>query len=72
MIFFDNNFEPTLKYVMLPSPRSVLICQSFHRSQLTYFATQLIKDEKISEKFVKIVTTLLSSENFERLDENVT
>ena len=71
MIFFDNNFEPTLKYVMLP-PRSVLICQSFHHSQLTYFATQLINGEKISEKFVKIVTTLLSSENFERLGENVT
>ena len=58
-------------YVTLPSPRSVLISQSFHHPQLKYFAI-LLKKEEISERFVKIVTTLLSPENFERLGENVT
>ena len=42
-------------YVTLPSPRSVLISQSFHHPQLKYFAI-LLKKEKISERFVKKVT----------------
>ena len=43
MITFGNNFVTTLMYVKLPPPRSVLIFQSFHHPQLTYFATPLKK-----------------------------
>ena len=42
-------------YVTLPSPRTVLISQSFHHPQLKYFAI-LLKKEEISERFVKKVT----------------
>ena len=61
----------TLRY--LP-PRSVLICQSFHHPQLTYFATSL---KKGGENFWKVYqkghpSSLLPWENFERLCENDT
>ena len=51
VIFFDNNFVPTLMYVTLPPPRSVLICQIFHHTQLTYFATPR---KQGGGKFIKV------------------
>ena len=51
LIFFGNNFVPTLIYVTLPSPRSCLICQIFHHTQLTYFATPR---KQGGGKFIKV------------------
>ena len=50
VMFFDN-FVPTLMYVTLPTPRSVLICQIFHHTQLTCFATPR---KQGGGKFIKV------------------
>ena len=43
VIFFDNNFVPTLMYVTLPSFQISSDFSKFHHPQLTYFATPFKK-----------------------------
>ena len=51
VIFFYNNCVTTLMCERLPLPKSVLFCQNFHHTQLTYFATPR---KQGGGKFIKV------------------
>ena len=54
-------------YVTLPLPRSVLFCQNFHHTQLTYFASPR---KQGGGKFIKV--SQKGQVHVNRFGENVT